>query len=523
MEKERPKIHTKDFKPGDTLLLGIESLLPDGTERVHPTRLTIEKTASGGFFGKVLFFKDQPFVAKTPDNDDKPIHQLFRATVMGREFPHFSSRNEALAEHLATKIIHNVIPFASSGKFYAPDSVGFTRLPNGHYAQIVERMDERPNKLGNGKSEHDLFRNAQRELTELAIKLGFEHVGQIHYDNPFGMSNIRVDTKTGGLVWLDTLPAIPHKGEMWPIPPIEGLGRFPFHYQIRDALNNGELTFNRIHTDILDTFLSENSQLFPPQLLDETRSLMKLYDKVWEEKQKEPAISNREEIKQALINLTKSFALEVLKFGPDRLKFFLKLAADPKFVDEVLLSGLNEAKKLNLVTQEEYDEAKEEFERDAKKRRAFEALYQYHLGSSLTINAIQFGTVFILAPILQDEYLAAAAITVGQATAPLVRPILALYEQARSGVDFRLAALVSAAPFFGAYMGVPSQLAVSEKKMGIIHHYKFRELVAKLSSLHPAGGWGTQKEAELYNKILSLTDALKKFVAEKNSSLKVSK
>lgn len=504
MEKERLRhsYSPKEFRIGDALKVNIETIEPD-TERRVPKDIIIESIEGGGFFGKVLFLRDEPFVIKTPDPD--PLHRWLRALAWDKEFPHFSSRNEAVAEHIAGRIIHNVIPYASDGKFYAPASYGFTRLPNGHYAQIVEKIDQRPAKLGNGEEEDKKLREAQKELTGLGIKLGFEHVGQIHYDNPFGMSNIRIDVKTGSLIWLDTIPAIPHKGTISPIIPLPGLGKFPFHYRIREALNNGELTFNKIHTDILENYLNQNSALFPSEVLEKVKKDIKLYDKFWEEKSKEPAVSNRGEIFQASIDLTKELGVDAVKLIPNWVNFFFKIATDTKFVDQVLLSGIEQARKLKLVSQNEYDEAVGEFEGETKKRRAYERLYQFHIGSSQAINAIQLATIFVVAPFLNDPDLAKVAFGVGQGAPILVRPLLALYVRLRTGVDLNVATALSPIPTIGEFLAVPTQIAISEKKATLINHYKFREFAAKISKLHPAGGWGSQKEAEAYY-------ALKQFI-----------
>lgn len=65
----------------------------------------------------------------------------------------------------------------------------------------------------------------------------------------------------------------------------------------------------------------------------------------------------------------------------------------------------------------------------------------------------------------------------------------------------RAAARVSIVPAAGNILPFSAQALVNTgSENGLIWHYSVRDYIAKVSSLHPAGGWGTQYEAELYNK-----------------------
>ena len=64
-------------------------------------------------------------------------------------------------------------------------------------------------------------------------------------------------------------------------------------------------------------------------------------------------------------------------------------------------------------------------------------------------------------------------------------------------------------PKFGGYFAVPIQIGVSEKKAGIISHFKMREFVANLSKI-AMGGWGSEPEADIWKKGTAVAEFLGK-------------
>lgn len=128
----------QEYSPGDQISFPLHTLQSDGNIITSERSITIEDIRGGGFFGKVIIPRDENFVIKTSLPD--PWHHLWRIVNWNfREFPAQSEEKSAKLEHLATRLIHNVLPVISNGRFYSPDSYGYTRLAPG-YAQVVEKL-----------------------------------------------------------------------------------------------------------------------------------------------------------------------------------------------------------------------------------------------------------------------------------------------------------------------------------------------------------------------------------------------
>ncbi|MBI4100362.1 hypothetical protein HY439_01340 [Candidatus Microgenomates bacterium] len=210
-----------EYLTGDEIKFSLQTLQSDGSLRSCDQRIVIRDVRGGGFFGRVIIPEDGGYVIKTSCPDS--WHHLWREVNWDfKPFPARVFEIDAQLEHLSTRLIHQVLPRLSGGKFRSPDSFGYTDLPNG-FAQVVEKMEGRGPRFDLPKNEFLEFRQAQEELTDLALRLGLEQAGQIHPENPFGMANLWKEKDGHGFIWLDTIPAIPHNG--W----IKPFFHFKFH------------------------------------------------------------------------------------------------------------------------------------------------------------------------------------------------------------------------------------------------------------------------------------------------------
>lgn len=110
------------------------------------------------------------------------------------------------------------------------------------------------------------------------------------------------------------------------------------------------------------------------------------------------------------------------------------------------------------------------------------------------------------------EAAVATGLFVGWVLPSIIRPAITMLAQELSGIDLKTAMKISALPKAGSYLAVPADLAANLKHLSgsseEIWHYTLRNLVARLSKiLKPWGGWGTQHEAELWDRLKPLFGA----------------
>lgn len=498
VEKEKRSPY-KEFASGDALDLEIRSLSSDGGAESTKRRVVIENIKGGGFFGTVLIPRDEPFVIKTSLPD--PWHHLWRTVNWDfREFPAQSDPTSAQLEHLATRIIHNVLPAMSDKRFYAPDSLGYTRLPTG-WAQVIEKVNGRPPRFDTQNNEYKTFKEAQKELSELCFKLGFEQVGQVHPDNPFGMANIWFDEEKRRFIWFDTIPAIPHRGFVWPF------FRFKFHDEIKAKLGNGNITFNRIHTDRLMGTVWRNKNKFHPDVFKQVVTDVSLYQRKLSESQLRVPSLDKKSAKQAVKELSRNFIDGLtygltLRFLPGKIRDAKRFLTEKNFRDEFILSGVIEARKHNVITDRELEEAKqtvENMENDPVKRKLVIGLTSFYFGMGRIADGI---SAYILGlSIAENELL--LGITRGviiEVALPAIMDYIGTLAAGKlSSADLKRQAIVSIFPILR--YGVPTIILASSSSTNIAWHYTVRKAVADVSRIHPAGGYGTGIEGKLYQKI----------------------
>ena len=508
----------KEYLPGNNLSFSLRTLKPDGTVNITDQAIVIGDVRGGGFFGRVIIPQDEQFVIKTSLPD--PWHHLWR--TINWDFRKFPAQTEELAaqtEHLSTRLIHAVLPVLSDGKFYSPDSYGYTGLPTG-YGQVVEHIDGRPPRFDLPENEFLLFRNAQQELLELGTKLGLEQVAQIHPDNPFGMANLWFNDKKRILVWLDTIPAIPHKGWVWPA------FYFRFHKDVRQRFGQQRPTFNKIHTEAFRQEIKNNRHLFSDDVYEQVLADLNLYDSVytaWEQSQ-QPRPRQRElstaarAIKETGVDAITERAIYKLLADPtfrrEKIETLVQIVRDPEyrvsyFNREVVLKGVERAYQNGIITKEELKRAWQTVEtgdinspNPHRKKVVLASLQLYYFVSSQILNALE-ASAYLNSAFTDDKASSIAlGLFIGWVLPSILRPAGTLVISAATKTDLKVAARLSAFPKVGAYLAVPGEIGVTAgNKSEQIWHYTVRNIIASLSRISPSGGSGTQFEGELWNKI----------------------
>lgn len=514
-----PEVNLYDeYLPGDRVLFPLCTVDRSGNT-IHTANISIiiENVMGGGFFGRVLIPKDENFVIKTSLPD--PWHHLWR--IINWDFTDLPTRvdeSKVKLGHLATKLIHDVLPVVSQGRFYSPDSYGYTKLATG-YASVMEKIEGRGPRFDLPKDEYEQFRLAQRELTEIGFGLGLEHVGQIHPDNPFAMANLWYDEPNKKWLWLDTTPAILHTGWVWPF------FYFKFHNDIRKEFHEDKPTFNRIHTDRFRETINRLRNYFETEQYEKIMGDLSLYEKLLFEKEKITQGNSKKNYGAAASAFgetgkdifTERFIYKFLadpSFRREKLQTLIRIAKDPIFRvfwvnKNFILSGIERARKEGIITEVELQNAwrevatVEQITPDSPKNRKFyTSLQLYYIVTGQIINAIEASSY--LSAIFSENPVANISLGVfmGWVFPSIFRPSTTLLIGKLNNADLRAAATVSAIPKLGSYTGVIAQIAVDGgSKTKQVWHYTVRNIIAALSKIKPEGGWGTQLEAELWNKL----------------------
>lgn len=492
---EAVKNSYNQFSEGDHLSFFLQTLEPDGLE-FSPEESVVEDIKGGGFFGKVIIPEDKPYVIKTSIPDS--WHHLWRHVNWGfKPLPAQVSETAAQLEHLSTRLIHKVLPVLSNGEFYSPDSLGYTRFPTG-FAQVVEKVNGRGPRYDQDKDEFSEFKEAQRQLLKLGLSLGLEQVGQIHPDNPFGMANLWRDEQNQRWVWMDTIPAIPHNGLIYP------LFHFRFHGDLRRWFYQKQATFNRIHTGYFLSEIAKNKHLFSDEEFQAIKSELILYEELWQEHKKAQR-DQETELKPAIYALGNTLLSVAPKIGEALIKTpvnLVRMFIDPKYRRGFVLKGIDEAKKQGLISEEEWKMACDSVELTSKEGHVLGGLLAYNFATSRILDIIEYssyGAAFLGEDKLQ---MAALGFFTGWVLPSIIRPGSAIVAGLATNLDLKTATKFSLIPKAGGMLGPIAQLSGAGEGSEQVLHYAIRHYIAMLSKLiNPAGGWSTELEAKLWKLI----------------------
>jgi len=459
---------------------------------------TITDIKGGGFCGRVLFLEGLPFVIKTTLPD--PFHDVLRRIFWkGRDFPSRRDPLTARLDHMGLKLIHDVLPPLSQGRFRSPDSYGFMMTPTG-YGQALEKLSGRGPRLNNQVELHQ-FQQDRNDLAELALKLGLEQAAQIDLGNSLGRANMWC-----GGIWLDNMPAMPHI-----IP-------WGFHKRYREhfGYKRGEASFNTIHIDQFLKTVGNNRGLFNSkgELYNDLVKRAYFYQDLLEEKNKQK--KNPLDIKgflrasvEAATEMTPKLVRKVLV---DKLAGSLWMVFNKPYRERTILEGVDKACSEGLISEQEKDEAHLAFKSDDpdgiekwKKVSALGTLPFLYFGLAGIPNTLKYGATgyFALNEGGWEKFLISAGIfTAGTAAESLFRVLETIAVEKISGVDLSVARKITAFPALGKVYAISAQVAAdSAASSDTIRHYTARKIVADLSRIHPFGGWGTDVEANLWEKI----------------------
>lgn len=508
------------YSPGQTLAFTQHFLNPNGKVNSGEREIKIAAIKGGGFFGRVLIPDGEEFVIKTSVPD--PWHDLWRRVNWGfRDFPSQVDETQAKLDQLASNLIADTLPIVTDGKFIAPHSLGYTKLPNG-YAQVIERMYGRPPKYDVLPNEFTEFRQAQKELREIGFELGLEQAAQIHEDNPFGMANLWKDPENNRWIWLDTLPAIPHKGLVWPF------FNFRFHKDVRNWFYPNQpdtpVTFNRIHLDRLMSKVVDQRKRFEDQDYNDILANIETYDQLIRVHTPDKSVNlagTAKALAQSCID-----GIEKLVSVPiNTVDSALRVIISPAYRRSLVLDGVEKANDMGLITDKELKEANSvmdnHLENSHKSPAIMAGLYAYYQGLGLVLKPLELFSYASLVGVEGAEkfkelgfaYLAdpdgglekMASCTLAfvsfRAAGSIIRPLTTKLVGHISGVEVGVATPLSVIPLIGDHLAVPAQIASSARgENEKIWHYTVRNLVAKASSIFPDGGWGSEREGRWWKK-----------------------
>lgn len=506
---------------GSELKLDVRNLGNSAYPEQYIKSIRVRTIADGGFYGPVIIPEGENFVTKTTQPADFPY--LLRLMNWGfKTFPSQVNETAAKMDHLAARLIHQTIPPVTQGQFYAPDSFGYTQIEGRGFSQLIEMIRGRPARFD--LDEYPYFKAAQKTLKETGFRLGFEQAAQVHEDNPFGLANVWWDLDRSCFVWLDTLPAMPHK-------PVMGFIPFKFHEDTRRRFyeeDRGTYTFNTIHTDLTRAEVERNRSSFEGRSYREIMDNLELYDGLQIEFAKEyhPLVQTAEVIKTAARlakgSLIAGISLPFVKTAEGIINTF-KLATSSKAQADMALSGIREARSHNLVSEKEAAQAEAYFEGYTIWKRGnlvatvpaavflgigyaswvVAGLYgvEMHQAGQLFENGMSFDSATDLAKLYGVRWLLSNLPKGGVAEAAT----------RITGHNFRPAFITSLIPGVGDYLSPIGHLAGSAANTDPqILHFLVRKACGDISGAIPSGGMGSEFEAMIYQSIGKKVEGLLK-------------
>lgn len=524
-----------NLQEGDFFKCKVESLIPDAEPKVWEG--TIRAIRGGGFYGKALIFDD--FVIKTTIPD--AWHLFWRsANYYSPIFPPQSYESIAQIDHLATRILHLIMPILTDNEIISPDSYGYTHLGPLGYAQVLERMYGRGTRFDRD-GENERFQNTREYIWELGVELGIEHAAQVHPNNPFGKPNLWI-RDDGQLVWLDVLPAIRHTGFVLPA------FYFPFHKDVRTRIGNGDVTFNRIHTQKMRSYMEQHPEAITGSIQKEVNHLLDAFDKSWNtyeqaiqkphrqriiEDVKKRNIATPKSIKslensyfayllhiimrfiKPILGTIREFIQETLLY---RLFYDAQLQEDikrmlidkefrqRKMLEKTAFRGLKKAFDHDLVSQEEWNDAWDTIEERIKRKNLTRlvAIYGFlqmaFLVTSMLINVTS--VIIIASALIAENPLARVifGIFFDWIAPPLVRIVITLIVSVVVRRNLRTVMIFAGLPKVGTYIALPADIG---RRFGnrskLVWHYSKRSMIAMFSKLlRPWGGWNSDLEEKLW-------------------------
>ena len=514
---------------GDKLEFSAQSLLPDGSSQPFEVSGLIVGRHKGGFYGEVFEVADQSH-GEIIMKSARPyglIHRLGRLLNWnGRLFPSQISESAAAMDFVSQKIARYFVPAATG--VYVPDVYATGFVPDYGQVQIIERLSGRPPKYDSGFGEYQLLMEKRAAISSLGFELGnVNWAGQAHPDNVFELENLWIG-RDGGVQLVDQLPGIRHKGSFLGFRP-RLLG---FQMEIRDKLGGGEIAHNEIDTDRHRAAL-KNDARFAQLAEKEVAGFLDLYDQLSAEHQRQFEKSTLNQ------NLTALVSLGITKRRPLRawewIGLILRLAANEagellhelgSFIREstpyrlvaegeyrkIFFGGLALAEdgyRNGIFSEVEWQEAKsliwgekEGLSEDQRRKiRNYVSLWAIFIFSSQILNVLGLAVGASALLVYPGNPLLAATITV---TIASVLPSVLRYLSCVpftwiTGQNSDIIRNIGPIPTLGSLAAVPAQMAANPElaeSSGDIWALTVRGVVAKLSSILPWGGWGTDLEAK---------------------------
>lgn len=506
----------------------------------------LEDIRGGGFYGKVYLLPKEVIKTAQPD----PWHLLWRRiNWKGQPFPSQSSELAAQLDYLGGSIIHQVIPKMTEGRVITPQPIGHLNLGRLGHAQVLERMRGRGIKFHpeTNRNENEIFSQTRRELWEIGKTLGIEQAAQVHPGNSFGKQNLWTSDNNGQMIWLDTLPAIPHNDFIWP-----GF-KFPFHQEVRAAMNSEQPTFNTIHTQKLREHLLGNRALITESEQDKLEFYLTHYEQTLERFTQQMSENStrqlviQDALNRGLINQSKAKTLErssiayqlfltktiiepafaafsefmrergiyQLATNSEARKELIETLRSPnlrrqKMLENTSLRGMREAYNQGLISEQEWLSAWEALEgpllgqKDSKKlATTYIGLQTWYIVSSRLMNALSL-SIGISALKDKNPLPKVALLVFVELVLPsIVRASSTALVSGLTKQELKAAIITSAIPNLGGWMAVPADLAHRHgKRSEQIWHYTKRAIIASLSKvMRPWGGWNSDLEADLWEKL----------------------
>lgn len=534
---------TERLQVGERLSFAARGVDPQQGFIPYEVAGTITGRHKGGFYGEVFELADDTrgeTIIKT-GNASGLIHKAGRFINWGgMPFPAQVNENAAFVDYVSQKIARGFLPAATN--VYVPDAHGVGYVPRYGFVQDIEKLYGRPPHYLEGMREYNLIMDARRAISALGFELGNANwAGQTHPDNVFGLQNLWINAK-GGVTLVDQLPGIRHKGSFLGI----RLPFLAFQQEMRDRLGAGKIVFNEIDTDLHRRALNTDPR-FTSVDKKSLHGFLDVYDDLRVSLEQELKGDRFEKNVAALVTLgiIKKYPQGVAEWGDalfstvahggkifvaetkEGLKehFLVRLIAEEGFAKLFFtgLSLLEDGYRHGALSKDEWLKAKSlafgENEQltplQRKKIRNYVSLWGAYLASSMAFNTLGVAGVLAVEVAYPGEHRLAGI--VGFTLASLLPAAL---RYASTGPFSRITKqntdilrTLAPIPFLGSVVAVPAQMAANPELTEAMTNYwplTVRGIAAKLSSVAPWGGSGSDLEARIMQMLFRKQKMLQK-------------
>lgn len=448
----------------------------------------------------------------------------------------------AQSNYLRGRILNIIVPELTDGSVITPHALGYTYIEGQGFAQVIERVDSHSPRFDDGGLENTKIRQARASLWSQAEKTGIEPLVHIHPKNPLGKSNFRVHAD-GRLVWLDQYTDLPLSGTIGKLL----LPQFDFYSEAIEVFkkdgknpNFRNLDISSIERLVHERGLSDSEKIL--ELLSEYGELQNTMSSAPQKSHRELVADDLEKLdvvseRGAQIIRSSEFGHRAVRaaqkggeiveytggkiqstsqsFKDKQIAYYLYMT-DPEIrthaiLENSILKGMSVAQEHGNISDKEYKEALDVV--SPHDLTTYVGLQTFYLANSRAFDILT-GSLIAANPSPKEVLSNFTATTL--ACSAIRGAVTAIVSRFRD-TELKKATMSSMIPMFGSYIAIIQQMGVTYGEYTKdIKHNAYRFLVANISKIGFGGGWGSDREEKIWNKMHKLSQIFAKKSKESN-------